>query len=75
MKNEEIEIEELRSIPDDYGNEIAEVAYSYWETRGRVDGHDVEDWLMAEQEVIRRHSQMRPAEKEEGRKSAIGSAA
>jgi hypothetical protein len=47
--------EELFS-PEEHGPEIAEVAYSYWESRGREDGHDVEDWLAAEQEVMRRHS-------------------
>jgi hypothetical protein len=42
--------------PDDHFEEISEVAYSYWESRGREHGHDVDDWVMAEQEVIRRHS-------------------
>ena len=42
-------------VPEEHVQEIAEVAYSYWESRGREDGHDVEDWLTAEQEVIRRH--------------------
>ena len=41
--------------PEDYSGEISAVAYSYWESRGREDGHDVEDWLAAEQEVMRRH--------------------
>jgi hypothetical protein len=26
-------------------------AYEFYEQRGYVDGHDVEDWLIAEQEV------------------------
>lgn len=26
-------------------------AYEFYEQRGYVDGHDVEDWLVAEQEV------------------------
>jgi hypothetical protein len=43
------------SLPEDIKQEIAEVAYSYWESRGHEDGHDVDDWLMAEQEVMRRH--------------------
>ncbi len=38
----------------DHTREIAELAYSYWERRGYQDGHDVEDWLEAEQEVRRR---------------------
>ena len=37
-------------------DEIAQVAYSLYEPRGRQDGHDghdVEDWLRAEQELVR----------------------
>ena len=44
---------DLEDLHDDENEEIARVAYSYWETRGREDGHDMEDWLLAEQEVIR----------------------
>jgi hypothetical protein len=32
-------------------NEIAERAYHFYETRGRQDGHDVDDWLSAEREL------------------------
>ena len=53
MKNKEQELQALEA--EGYNDEISEVAYSYWESRGRENGHDVEDWLMAEQEVIRRH--------------------
>ncbi len=28
--------------------DIAQLAYQFYEERGRVDGHDVEDWLRAE---------------------------
>ena len=28
--------------------EIAALAYSYWESRGRAHGWDVQDWLLAE---------------------------
>ena len=31
--------------------EIAALAYSYWEARGCVDGSQEEDWLRAEQEL------------------------
>ena len=31
--------------------EIAKLAYSYWERRGRVHGWDVVDWLLAEREL------------------------
>jgi hypothetical protein len=34
--------------------EIASLAYSYWEQRGRPDGEDLEDWLRAEEELERR---------------------
>jgi hypothetical protein len=46
---------------DEYDQEIARLAYSYWEDRGYENGHDVEDWLKAEQEVERR-SAKRPDE-------------
>ena len=39
--------------------EIAELAYSYWEKRGRTGGSPWEDWFRAEQELIER--QKRPA--------------
>ena len=33
--------------------EIARLAYQFYETRGRRDGEDVDDWLTAEQELMR----------------------
>jgi len=36
-----------RPSPD----EIARLAYQFYETRGRNDGHDVDDWLSAEREL------------------------
>jgi hypothetical protein len=33
--------------------EIARLAYYFYETRGRQDGHDVDDWLSAERELTR----------------------
>jgi hypothetical protein len=36
-------------------DEIAEVAFSLYESRGRRDGHHVEDWLHAEEELQRRY--------------------
>ncbi len=35
-------------------NEIAELAYSYWEARGRQGGSADEDWLRAERELTGR---------------------
>ena len=34
-------------------DEIAQLAYRLYERRGRQDGHDIEDWLRAEQELVR----------------------
>ena len=36
-------------------DEIARLAHHFYETRGRRDGHDVDDWLSAEQELTRRY--------------------
>jgi Protein of unknown function (DUF2934) len=35
-------------------DEVARLAYEYYEARGRQDGHDVDDWLSAEQ-LLTRH--------------------
>jgi DUF2934 family protein len=35
-------------------DEIARLAYEFYEARGRQDGHDVDDWLSAEQ-LLTRH--------------------
>ena len=32
-------------------DQIARLAYHFYETRGRPHGHDVDDWLSAEQEL------------------------
>jgi len=32
-------------------DEIARLAYRFYETRGRQDGQDVDDWLSAEREL------------------------
>ena len=32
--------------------EIAKLAYRFWEQRGRADGRDFDDWMDAEQELI-----------------------
>lgn len=69
MPNREMEVmdeEELRERRD----EIARVAYSYWQSRGCEDGHDVEDWLMAEEEVARRRSPRREEYRREARSAA-----
>lgn len=35
--------------------EIARLAYHLYEARGRRDGHDVDDWVLAERELTRRY--------------------
>ncbi len=37
-------------------NEIAQLAYSLYESRGRQEGHQIEDWLRAEQELVRHYA-------------------
>ena len=37
-------------------DEIAQLAFSLYEARGRQDGHDIEDWLRAEQELFRQYA-------------------
>ena len=34
--------------------EIARLAFDFYESRGREDGHEVEDWLRAEEELRQR---------------------
>ena len=34
-------------------DEIAQLAFHLYESRGRQDGHDVEDWLRAEEQLRR----------------------
>jgi len=35
--------------------EIARLAYYFYETRGRRDGQDLDDWLSAERELTRHY--------------------
>jgi hypothetical protein len=37
-------------------DEIAQLAFSLYESRGGQDGHHVEDWLRAEQELVRHYA-------------------
>lgn len=37
------------SSPDP--NDVARRAYEIYESRGRIDGYDVEDWMQAEREL------------------------
>ena len=36
-------------------DEIARVAYESYETRDRANGHDLDDWFMAEKTVMEKH--------------------
>jgi hypothetical protein len=36
--------------------EIAQLAYSLYESRGWQEGHQLEDWLRAEQELVRHYA-------------------
>jgi hypothetical protein len=33
-------------------DEIAQLAHAFYESRGRQDGHQVDDWLRAERELV-----------------------
>ena len=37
-------------------DEIAQLAYSLYESRGQQEGHQLEDWLRAEQELVRHYA-------------------
>jgi hypothetical protein len=43
-------------------DEVARRAYAIFLERGQADGRDVEDWLAAEQEILRRSPQLAPAD-------------
>jgi len=38
-----------------FREEVARLAYQFYEARGRQDGGDVEDWLAAEEELTRHY--------------------
>jgi hypothetical protein len=47
----------VSSQPDQPAHEeIAKLAYSYWEQRGCQGGSELEDWLRAERELMRRRA-------------------
>jgi hypothetical protein len=66
MPNRETEPQDL----EQERQEIARLAYSYWESRGCIDGHDVEDWLMAEEEVRSRRALRQESRREDQRRTA-----
>jgi hypothetical protein len=48
------------AIDLDNREEVAQLAYSYWLARGCPDGSPEDDWLRAEQDILRQRNQ--PAE-------------
>ena len=42
------------TAPEKVSEQIGRRAYELYETRGREDGHDLEDWLRAEEEITGR---------------------
>ncbi len=46
--------EAARTIPENPREAIAQIAYSYWESRGYQHGGALEDWLRAEHEYRQR---------------------
>lgn len=40
-----------KQVPADREEQIRRRAYDLYEQRGRVDGHDMDDWLQAEAEL------------------------
>lgn len=45
---------ETQSITGNDRTKIASLAYGLYEQRGRADGHDLEDWFEAEQQIASR---------------------
>ena len=41
-------------VPEKVSEQIRRRAFELYETRGREDGHDLEDWLRAEEEIAGR---------------------
>jgi hypothetical protein len=65
----------LTAKPDEGSLELTEDlvrarAYRFYEERGREDGHDIEDWLRAEAEVIGKKPPTAEARDTEGAKVA-----
>lgn len=46
-------------VPINLDDEIRRRAYELWEQRGRETGHENEDWLVAEREILARYHAQR----------------
>src|SRR2546427_11299534 len=53
--------------------QIRERAYELYEARGREDGHDLEDWLRAEEEIMEQKRAPSPPDKSERAHKNTGS--
>jgi putative hemolysin len=51
-----VAVAELPEVTEDEQEEVAKLAYSYWEARGGQHGSSDDDWYRAVQEVRRRRS-------------------
>ena len=49
-----VEAEKLFEQMREFSQSVARRAYEYFEARGREFGHDIEDWVRAESELMRR---------------------
>ena len=45
-------VQEIRASPLPLAEEIAKLAYSYWQAEGSPEGSDMRYWLRAEAEVL-----------------------
>jgi len=52
---------ETSAVPS-LGDEIAQLAYSYWDADGRPEGGDMHYWLRAEREVLAQRGLPHPDE-------------
>ena len=46
----------IRNEPQNVEETVRTRAYEFYEERGREEGHELDDWLRAEEEVTRRKS-------------------
>ena len=53
---------EATAKPARDAQEVARVAHELYVQRGRVDGHDLADWLRAEQ-IVRQRANVRPTKR------------
>jgi Protein of unknown function (DUF2934) len=53
MKKQQPRISQAIPPPDQIEERIRQRAHEIYDARGREDGHDLDDWLIAESEVTR----------------------